>query len=491
MAFRLLEASIADIEGALIAREISARELVGSYLKRIESLDRDGPRINSIISLNPDVLDDAARVDECLARSCPIGPLHGVPVILKDQIDAVGMPTTLGSLLFKDYRPARDAFVVEKLKNAGAIVLGKATLGELGMGDTHGSLFGSTRNPYDLERTVGGSSGGPAAAVSSNFAAVGVGQEALASIRRPAAWTGIVGMRPTAGLVSRSGVYAGWPGTAASLGPLTRTVADQARLLDVFPGYDPEDPITALGIGKAPPSYCDALDPGALRGARIGVLRESIGANSESESDDYRKVDETFEAAIADLARAGCRLIDPLVIPGIKDALLHRGGGGNAEEAWRIYFARGENPPFASANEMRASPQFAKVHRGPTVARATSQPAPGDYLEAREALMFAYMKAMADHELDAIVHKSVEHQPTLIRDGVNPPFVNIKGATSLNTFLVYVPAISVPAGFTSDGLPVGITLTGRPYSDAIMLGLAYAYEQATQHRRPAAVVAWT
>ena len=214
MSLHLLEATIDDIESGLAGCEFSARELVEFYLQRIEALDRSGPAINSIISINPAAKDDAARLDEAVARSGPVGPLHGLPVILKDQIDAVGMPTTLGSVLFRDYRPARDAFVVEKLKGAGAIILGKATLGELGMGDTHGSLFGSTRNPYDLERTVGGSSGGPAAAVSCNFAAVGIGQEALASIRRPAAWTGIVGMRPTAGLVSRSGVYAGWPGTA-------------------------------------------------------------------------------------------------------------------------------------------------------------------------------------------------------------------------------------------------------------------------------------
>ncbi len=489
MSLHLLEATIDDIESGLAGCEFSARELVEFYLQRIEALDRSGPAINSIISINPAAKDDAARLDEAVARSGPVGPLHGLPVILKDQIDAVGMPTTLGSVLFGDYRPARDAFVVEKLKGAGAIILGKATLGELGMGDTHGSLFGSTRNPYDLERTVGGSSGGPAAAVSCNFAAVGIGQEALASIRRPAAWTGIVGMRPTAGLVSRSGVYAGWPGTAASLGPLTRSVADQARLLDVLAGYDAEDPITALGVGQTPASFGDALDAGALKGARIGVLRESMGANSEPRSEDYCKVDDVFDAAVGELARAGATLIDPLVVPGLREALEQRGSGGNAEEAWRIYFARGENPPFASADEMRASPEFARVHRGPALARTATQPKAGGYLEAREALMIAYMKAMADHELDAIVHKSVEHQPTLISEGIKPPFVNIKGATSLNTFLVYVPAISVPAGFTSDGLPAGITLTGRPFSDALILRLAYGYEQATQHRRPAAVVA--
>ncbi|HEX5368108.1 MAG TPA: amidase [Dehalococcoidia bacterium] len=485
MGFQLLEATIEEIETALTAREISSRELLGLYLDRIDTLDRSGPGINSIISLNPAATDEAERLDELLARSGPVGPLHGVPVILKDQIDAEGMPTTLGSVLFKDYMPGRDAFVVEKLKRAGAIVLGKATLGELGMGDTHGSLFGSTRNPYDLERTVGGSSGGPATAVSCNFAAVGVGQEALASIRRPAAWTCVVGMRPTAGLVSRSGVYAGWPGIAASLGPLTRGVADQARLLDVLTGYDSEDPITAMGVNRAPRSLADGLEAGALKGARIGVMRQSMGAGSEPGSADFEKVDAVFAKAVDEMARAGATLVDPIEIPKLRELMDRRGGGGggNAEEAWRLYFARGKNPPFASRDEMVASPDYGKVHRGPVVARAGSAPTTGEYLQARDELMFGFMKVMADNNLDAIVHKSVEHQPTLISEGVKPPFVNIKGATSLNTFLVYVPAISVPAGFTTDGLPVGLTLTGRPYSDALMLRLAYAYEQNSHHRQ--------
>src|SRR5204862_6057717 len=171
-----------------------------------------------------------------------VSPLHGVPIIIKDQADVKGMPTTLGSVLFKNYYPDRDAFVVEKLKNAGAIILAKATLGELGGGDTHGSLFGSTRNPYDIDRTVGGSSGGSAASVSANFSTVAIGQEGLASIRRPSTWNCITGMRPSAGLVSRGGVYGCWPEIFGSLGPMARTVKDLSTLLDVMVGYGPEDP---------------------------------------------------------------------------------------------------------------------------------------------------------------------------------------------------------------------------------------------------------
>ncbi|MFQ5546276.1 MAG: amidase family protein, partial [Acidiferrobacterales bacterium] len=190
------------------------------YLDRIEAHDKKGPAINAIITLNSKALEEADQLDAIFEATGLAGPLHGIPVVIKDQADAKGMPTTLGSVLFKDYYPDRDSFVVEKLKKAGAIILAKTTLGELGGGDTHGSLFGSTRNPYALDRTVGGSSGGSAASVSANFATVAVAQEGLASIRRPATWNSIAGMRPTAGLVSRGGVCAGWPEIAGSLGPM-------------------------------------------------------------------------------------------------------------------------------------------------------------------------------------------------------------------------------------------------------------------------------
>ena len=206
------------------------------YLDRIDAFDKKGPNINALITVNADALKEADRLDAAYRSSGAVGPLHGIPVIVKDQADVTGMPTTLGSLLFKDYFPDRDSFVAEKLRKAGAVILGKATLGELGGGDTHGSLFGSTRNPYDIERTVGGSSGGSAASVAANFSTVAVGQEGLASIRRPSTWNCIAGMRPSAGLVSRGGVYGCWPEIFGSLGPMARSVKDLSTLLDVMVG---------------------------------------------------------------------------------------------------------------------------------------------------------------------------------------------------------------------------------------------------------------
>ena len=293
--FRILEATIDDIHSAYKSGQLTCRQLVQMYLDRIEAFDKKGPAINAIITISATALEEADRLDAGYKASGPMGTLHGIPVVLKDQVDAKGMPTTLGSVLFKNYYPDKDAFVVEKLKNAGAIILGKTTLGELGGGDTHGSLFGSTRNPYALDRTVGGSSGGSGASVSANFATVGVGQEGLASIRRPSTWNSIVGMRTTAGLVSRSGVYSGWPERAGSLGPMARTVRDLAILLDVMVGYDSEDPLTARGVGHIPESFTRFLDKNGLKGARIGILREPMGYNSETDSDDFKQVTEVFD----------------------------------------------------------------------------------------------------------------------------------------------------------------------------------------------------
>jgi Asp-tRNA(Asn)/Glu-tRNA(Gln) amidotransferase A subunit family amidase len=488
-AFKIIEATIQDIHTAYRSGRLTCSQLVQMYFDRIQAFDKEGPAINSIISISPTALAEAKLLDTRFKDSGPAGPLHGIPVILKDQIDAVGMPTTLGSVLFKDFYPDRDAFIVDKLKKAGAIILGKTTLGELGGGDTHGSLFGSTKNPYALERTVGGSSGGSAASVAANFSALGVGQEGLASIRRPSTWNCIVGMRTTAGLVSRTGSYSGWPQKAGSLGPMARTVKDLAILLDVIVGYDPDDPLTASGVGHATKPFTSFLDDGGLRGARIGVLREPMGYNSEPDSDDFKQVAEVFDKAMASLKEAGAELVDPVVIPKLNPLLAKRADNPTSgEEAFKIYYGRNTNAPFKSRADAMASPEFARVFPGAkNRLKTSSDPAKYyDYLIARDELMTNVLKVMADHGLDAIVHKSVEHQPTLIRDGINPPHVNHRGAPHLNTFLIFVPSIAVPAGFTRDGLPAGITFLGRPYTDGDMIRFAYAYEQGTHHRRPPA-----
>ena len=487
--FDLIEATIDDIHAAYKSGQLTCRQLVQMYLDRIEAFDKKGPAINAIITLNSDALKESDRLDAAYKTSGPVGPLHGIPVIVKDQADVRGMPTTLGSVLFKDYYPDRDSFVAVNLRKAGAVILAKATLGELGGGDTHGSLFGSTRNPYDPERTVGGSSGGSAASVSANFATVGVGQEGLASIRRPSTWNGITGMRPSAGLVSRGGVYGCWPEIFGSLGPMARTVKDLATLLDTMVGYDPEDPITARGVGHIPDTFTKFLNKDGLKGARLGILRESIGLNAEPDSEDFKKVTDVFDKAIGELKAAGAEIVDPIVIPKIKELLAKRSGGpGETDQSFKNYYGRSASPPFKTPAEVIASPDFAKVIKRSQDRFKRNPDATKHYesLRAQEELLTLFLKAMADHKLDAIVHKAVEHQPTLIKDGVNPPFVDQKGAPHLNTFLVYVPTIVVPAGFTRDNLPAGVCFIGRPYDDGNLIKFAYAYEQATHHRRPPA-----
>ena len=363
MAFNILETSIDAIHAAYKSGELTCRQLVQMYLDRIEAYDKKGPALNAIITFNPKALEEADRLDAAFKKSGLTGPLHGIPVVVKDQADAAGMPTTLGSLVFKDYYPDRDAFVVENLKKAGAIILGKTTLGELGGGDTHGSLFGSTRNPYDLgahRRRLLGRFGG--LRIGELFAPSRWRRKALASIRRPSTWNCVAGMRPTAGLVSRGGVYGGWPSVNGSLGPMARTVTDLAKLLDVMAGYDPDDPLTARGVGHMPESFTKFLDKNGLKGARIGILRESMGFDSEPDSEDFKKINEVFDRAVADLKAAGAVIVDPIVIPNLKALLAKRAGNfTDEEESFSRYFSQQRQAALSSLAPRRRSRRTSKV----------------------------------------------------------------------------------------------------------------------------------
>lgn len=482
--FELIDTTIDAIHRAYSDRAITARELVENYLGRIDRYDRGGPKLNSVITVNPRAVEEAGRLDDAFRSGGFVGPLHGIPVLIKDQVDVRGLPTTLGSVLFRDYAPGEDAYAAARLRQAGAIFLGKATLGELGGGDTHGSLFGSTRNVFDLDRTAGGSSGGSAASVSANLCTVAVGQEGFSSIRRPAAWNGIAGMRPTVGMVSRSGVYGGWPTLNGSLGPMARTVRDLARLLSAMAGYDPADPVTAHAVGHDM-RFTEGLDPGALAGKRLGILRESVGYDSDPAAADFQAVDEAFDNAVRELAAAGAVTVDPIVIPDLKRLLATRARDrDDDDQMFKTYF-RHPNRPFESRQAVMASETFKQVQIGSQHRFAAENTAERHhaYLKARDRLMTNLLKVMADHRLDAVVHKAVEHEPTFIRDAFKPPFVDQKGALHINTFLMFVPSIVVPCGFTRHGLPAGITFLGRPYDDANMIRLAHAYEHGTRHRR--------
>jgi amidase len=489
--FPIVESTIDGIQTAFRSGRLTARQLVQGYLDRINAYDKQGPTINAVITINPNALAEADRLDAAFRSSGLVGPLHGITILVKDEIDTAGMPTTLGTVVFKDYRPPKDAFVIDKLRKAGAIILGKTTLSEFAAGDTYGSMFGVTRNPYDLERTVGGSSGGSGAALAANFSTVTIGEETVASIRRPGAWNAVVSLRPTPGLVSRTGMWDGYPTVHAQMGPMARTVRDVAKLLDGMVGYDPEDPVTALGVGKVEGSYTKHLDQDGLNGARIGILRESIGNQSDPNAADFKVVDAAFEKNVAELKAAGAILIDPIVIPNLKELLATRERDPiETEAALEHYLARNPASPFKTRADIINSPDIEKSFPPPNVARYKAVPAPLNaarylgYVQARDQLMIMIAKVMADNKLDAIVHKTVEHEPSLIRDGINPPYVTTRGVPTLNTFLIYAASLTVPSGFTSNNLPVGITFFGLPYSEPKLLKLAYSYEQATHHRLP-------
>lgn len=495
--FQVNETTIDAVHAAMKAGKLTAHQLVQDYLDRIAAYDHKGPDLNCIVTLNPNALADADKIDaEFKSTGKFVGSMHGIPVLVKDEIDAAGMPTTLGSVVFKDYRPTLDSHVVAELRKQGAIILGKTTLSEFAAGDTYGSAFaengeafGVTRNPYDPLRTVGGSSGGSGSCLAANFSTVALGEETSASIRRPGSWNDLVTMRPTAGLVSRTGMYDGWPTETASMGPMARNVTDLAHLMDVMVGYDPEDPETALGVGQKPVSYFSLLDKGSLKGAHIGVLRTDIGSNTDPASEDYKNVMAAFDHSVAELKAAGAIVVDPIEIPGLVELQKVRGRqGAVSEKALELWLARNPNSQFHTREDIAKSPDLDKVFPPTKAAGYKRPPAPDDpaqyaqYLIARQTLLINILKVMADNNLDAIVYRSVEHSPTLIADGIKPPYPSNKGVPTLNTFLVYVPVITVPSGFTPDKLPTGITFMGRPYSDAEMIKLAYSYEQTTHHR---------
>jgi amidase len=483
--FNIMETTIDDIHAEYKAGRLTSHQVVQMYLDRIEAYDQKGPAINSIITLNKNALAEADKLDATFKQTGSfVGPLHGIPIILKDQVDAAGFPTTLGSILMKNYYPERDAFAIGQLRKAGAIILAKGTLAEFGGGNTWGSLFGATKNPYDLGRTPGGSSGGPGAAIAANFATVGVGEEGSASVRRPSTWNSLVGMHPSAGLVSRTGMWDGWPALFTSLGPMARTVRDLAILLDSMAGYDTEDPLTAAAYGSIPKTFTAFLDKDGLKGARLGILREAIG-RGDPNSDDFKKVQAVFDKALEELKAAGAEIVDPIVIPNIMALMAKRTEGPYLDISTRMYL-KSPNAPFHSRQDIPKQPGFDKVlARGRNIADPIDERKYYEHLQAREELMFNVLKVMADNRLDAIVYKSIEMQPVLLSKGPNAPN---PGVPTLSTFLAFVPTITVPAGFTTDNLPTGITFQGRPYADATLIKLAYSYEQATHHRRPPSTV---
>lgn len=486
--FVLEEATVDSIHSAYREGRLTTTDLVRGYLARIEAYDRRGPALRALITVNPKALEEAARLDaEYKAKQGRVGPLHGIPVILKDNFNTKDMPTSGGNVAMKNSQPAADAFTVDRMRRAGALILGKSNLQEFARGGVSlSSLGGQVLNPYDLTRSAGGSSGGTGAAIAANFAVLGTGSDTGQSIRSPASANSLVGVRPTRGLVSRAGVMPN-SFTQDEVGPITRTVKDAALLLDVMAGYDPQDPITALGSGKPPRSYAANLDPKSLRGARIGVLENLYG--KEARHAEVNRVMEqvmrTMEAQGATVVRFSLPEFDRLAANVGTDRF-------EARAAFDKYFAElGPHQPVTSFRQLvdtkTAAPDIQKTMEAEIaiedgLAHATYR----ERMLNREKLRVLVAAKMADLKLDAILYPL---QRVLVAPAGQPDQPERNGVLSHGTGF---PAVTFPGGFSTPGgsaplgVPVGAELLALDYSEAKLLSYAYAFEQAARVRRPPA-----
>jgi Asp-tRNA(Asn)/Glu-tRNA(Gln) amidotransferase A subunit family amidase len=481
--FDLMEATIADIHDAYHRGLLTCRELVQQYLDRIAAYDKQGPALRAIITVNPRALEVADELDRKYKRSGLTGPLHGIPVILKDNYDTFDMPTTGGNTAMRTSVPPTDAFTVDKMRKAGALILAKANLQEFARGgNSLSSLGGQVLNPYDLTRTPGGSSGGTGAAIASNFAVLGTGSDTGQSVRSPASANSLVGVRSTRGLISRSGVIPASI-TQDELGPITRTVEDAARMLDVMVGFDPADPVTGYGVGRPPRSYTDHLRRDALKGARIGVMTNLFGTEAR-----HQEVNQVMEEVISTMQAQGATVIR-FTLPAydtLQSVVVT--STWEAHTAMDAYFASlGPDAPVHTFDQLVASktatPEAqAALEAELAIVDGLNNATYKDHFVNREKLRLAVSAKMAELNIEAILYPLQKVLVSLV--GVPQPERN--GTLSNGTGF---PAVCFPGGFSTPtasapiGVPVGAELLGREYSEPLLLSLAYAYEQAARTRQ--------
>ncbi len=483
--FRVEETTIAQVHAAFKSRQLTCHALVARYLDRIARYDKRGPAINALITVNPQALAIADSLDRRYAASGPVGPLHCIPMIVKDNFETRDLQTTAGSLALKGWIPKRDATMVQRIRDAGAIVLAKSNLAEWAFTpyETVSSILpGYTKNPYALDRVTAGSSGGTAAAVAANEGEVGLGTDTGNSIRGPSAHNALVGIRSTMGLTSRAGVVPLNNGSDIA-GPMARTVADAVEVFQVVAGADTDDPVTAAAREHRETDYRAFVKPGALKGARIGVLRQAY----ERPSTDSEVV-AVFGRALDAMRAQGATIVDPAGIDSL--AAVTRAGGGGCNpfkyDLERYLAARGEGAPVKTIREvLRSGNYHPTVQLRLQAADTVSLPpesAPG--CQARETMRARFRTAvlamMDSLKLDALVYPTWSNPPRLIGDLNTPHGDNSQLFAPTTGF----PAITVPMGYTRDDrLPAGMTLFGRPWSEGRLIGLAYGFEQATQHRK--------
>ena len=487
--FEVEEATIAQVHDAMQAGRLTCRALVDQYLKRIDAYDKNGPAINAIVLINPAVKDQAEELDRRFSQSGLTGPLHCVPLIVKDNFETKGLRTTDGALALAGYIPDKDAFEVKRAKEAGALVLAKSNMAEWAFSpyETVSSILpGYTKNPYALDRVTAGSSGGTAAAIAASLGLVGLGSDTGNSIRGPSSHQALVGIRSTMGLTSRAGVLP-LSLLADIAGPIARTVEDAVKVFQVIAGEDPTDPVTAAAKAHPPPNYAASLNRDALHGAVIGVLRQAY----ERDTTDP-EITRIFLSAVDDLHRAGATIIDPATVDGLDSIKRPRDLGpcmGFKYDINRYLAAQGDRVAMKSLTEIIKSGGFhpsaqrrlEQAEKGPE--NGPDTPACQAETAYREKVREAVLHTMEKLKLDAFVYPTWSNPPRLIGDLNSPAGDNSQFYSPTTGF----PAINVPMGFTRGGtLPAGITIYGRAWSETALLKYAYAYEQATQHRRPPA-----
>lgn len=474
------EATIRELQDAMESGRTTSVEITSAYLARIAEYDHAQPGLNAILRLHPSALAQAEALDRERATRGPRGPLHGIPILLKDNYDTFDMPTSAGTLALGGLVPRDDAFQVRRLREAGAVILGKTNMHELASGiTTIGSLGGQTRNPYDPTRNPGGSSGGTGAAVAASFAAVGWGSDTCGSIRIPSAHNNLVGLRPTKGLSSIDGIIP-LSHTQDVGGPLARRVEDLAIALDATVGPDPADPATRLVEGRALPSFVDALDETALAGARIGLFDPLFG-------------DDPADAAVGDVVREALRRMEelgatvvPVDMPGFDDLISSTSLIGH-EFKWDLMDYLGDVPgaPVRTLEEMI---DLGLIHDAVIgTMRRWNQADARDTEESREAwaarerLRTAILAEMDRLGVDALAYPTIRRVAALVGEPQRGSACQLSAHTGL-------PALALPAGWSNEGLPVGMELLGRSLDDARLVAFGYAFEQASELRRPPVMV---
>ncbi|MDT8401339.1 MAG: amidase [Bacteroidales bacterium] len=476
------ELSISDIHRAYRDGQYKSQDLVEAYLARIDELD---DRTNAITVINPEALSIAGKLDDEYRRTGVLRPLHGIPLVVKDNINTAGLPTTAGSLALRDFIPGEDAFIIQRLVDAGAIIIAKSNMAEWAFSPMHteSSTAGTTRNPYNTLYVPAGSSGGTAAAIAANFATVGLGTDTGNSIRGPSSHCALVGFRTTMGLVSRSAIVPLYLRNDV-VGPMCRTVEDATRVLNVIAGYDPEDPLTGYSEGKIPGDYLEFLVKDGLAGARIGVLRQL------SENDPDPEVKALFEQAISDLDSLGASVVDPVVIPGFISLSRNQWCAQfrmDLENFLATYVKRDTLESLEDVIRIGTESQYVADRLEMFSASEGRWEDPGmDCLDAytdrrRIAFREAIEGVMDSLQLDAIIYPSWNNKPARI-DYFEEEY---RGDNS-QVIAPHTgqPAFTVPMGFTGADLPAGLQFLGRMYDEATLIKLAYSYEQGTKHRAP-------